>query len=113
MERRNSGGDGKRVAMSAEDKTDEQYVEKLRMARENRAAVTDGCATVEQERQVFLERQTKVEYQDLVAYCRVNEKLAPDFYDCFVPDLYKTGWWKAAQHQNDVLSERTQEKIEA
>jgi hypothetical protein len=112
MERRNSGGDGKRVAMSAEDKTDEQYVEKLRMARENRAAVTDGCATVEQERQVFLERQTKVEYQDLVAYCRVNEKLAPDFYDCFVPDLYKTGW-KAAQHQNDVLSERTQEKIEA
>jgi hypothetical protein len=56
MERRNSGRDGKRVAMSAEDKTDEQYVEKLRLARENTAAVKAGCATVEQERQVFLNR---------------------------------------------------------
>ena len=101
-----------RVAASEVDKTDERYVGKLQQARENTAAVRGGCATEEQTRMVCLHRQTKREYADLAAYCRVVDKNDKDDYSCFIPDLYKTGW-KACQHQSDVSAERTTEKIEA
>ncbi len=100
------------VAASEVDKTDERYVRKLQQARGNTAAVRGGCATEEQARKVLLHRRTDQEYADLAAYCRVNERMAPDTYRCFIPDLYKTGW-KACQHRSNVSAERTQAKIDA
>jgi hypothetical protein len=58
-----------------------------------------------------MHRRTKQEYADLAAFCRVNERMAPDDYSLFIPDLYKTGWI-ACNHQSDVSAERTREKIE-
>ncbi len=104
---RRAGG----VAASEVDKTDERYVRKLQQDRGNTAAVRGGCATEEQAI-VHLHRQTNQEYADLAAYCRVNDKMDPADYRCFIPDLYKTGW-KACQHQADERAERTQDKIEA
>ena len=74
------------------DKTDDSYVDKLQRVRESTAAVRGGCATEEQARTVCLHHQTKKQYADLAAYCRVNEKFDKDQYSFFVPDLYKTGW---------------------
>jgi hypothetical protein len=88
--------DGMRAA-SAVDKTCEGYVEKLQQRRENRAAVRNGSANAEQARTVRLDHKTNQEYNDLVAYCRVNEKLDEERYRMFIPDMYKTGW-KASQH---------------
>jgi hypothetical protein len=99
-------------AASEVDKTDERYVNKLQQARGNTAAVRGGCATEEQARKVLLHRRTDQEYADLAAFCRVNEKMAPDTYSCFIPDLYKTGWL-ACQHQLAEKAERTEAKIEA
>jgi hypothetical protein len=100
------------VAASEVNKTDERYVRKLQQDREGTAAVRGGCATEEQARIVHLHRHTNQEYADLAAYCRVNDKMDPADYRCFIPDLYKTGW-KACQHQSDERAERTQDKIEA
>ncbi len=102
-----------RVAASHVDKTDERYVEKLRQARENTAAVRGGCATEDQARKVLLHRRTDQSYDDLGAYCRVNEKMDPEYYRYFVQDLYKTGWKACQQHQGDVSAERTRDKIDA
>jgi hypothetical protein len=101
-----------RFAASQADTTDECYARKLQQARESTAAVRGGRATDDQARKVLLHRRTNQEYADLTAYCRVNEKMDPDYYHCFIPDLYKTGW-KACQHQSDDRAERTQAKIEA
>ena len=73
------------VAASEVDKTDERYVRKLQQARGNTAAVRGCCATEEQARIVLLHRRTDQEYADLAAFCRVNEKLAPETYRCFRP----------------------------
>jgi hypothetical protein len=106
VKRRSTGG-----LVESVDKAEDIYAEKLRRAREDTAAVQDGTATEDQTRRVLLMRQTKQGYADLARYCWANDNLDPTYYS-FVPDLYKTGW-KARQLQNDVLSERTQSKIEA
>jgi hypothetical protein len=94
------------------DKTDPLYQNRLLVARLATAAVRNGCATDEQQRMVVLKRNTEREYRDLDAFCRVNEARDTDYFEFFVPDLYKTGR-TYSKHRADVKAERTVHKVEA
>ena len=51
-----------------------------------------GCATADESRKVALRNKTKRDYSDLVAFCRVDANLDPDYFGVFIEDIYKTGW---------------------
>jgi hypothetical protein len=66
------------------DKSDPQYVERLRQSKLAAEAVRQGCATGEQQRAVSLKRRTEREYRDVDVYVQVNTAIDPKM---FIPDL--------------------------
>lgn len=60
---------------------------------------------------VALKHNTEREYRDLDAFGRVNNAMDKDYFQFFIPDLYKTGL-TYSKHSADVKVERTQQKVE-
>jgi hypothetical protein len=94
------------------DTTDPQYQSRLPQAKSARLAVGNEHANAEQQRIVALKRNTEREYRDLDAFCRATEAMDKNYFEFFVPDLYKTGI-KYSKHRADVKAERTCVKVEA